>query len=87
MNDMVTCGMMPHGTTPMAWGPCVRPHGLMHGGKSEGVTHESLCHHHLFPHQFEWEKEFGMMKKKKKGMREKGKGKERKEKGEKLNNQ
>ena len=25
-------------------------------GKSEGVTHESLCHHHLIPHQFEWEK-------------------------------
>ena len=28
----------------------------MHGGNSEGVTHESLCHNHLIPHQFEWEK-------------------------------
>ena len=28
----------------------------MHGGKSEGLTHESLCHHHWIPHQFEWEK-------------------------------
>ena len=28
----------------------------MHGGKSEGVTHESMCHYHLIPHQFEWEK-------------------------------
>ena len=28
----------------------------MHGVKSEGVTHESMCHHHLIPHQFEWEK-------------------------------
>ena len=25
-------------------------------GKSEGVTHESMCHHHLIPHQFKWEK-------------------------------
>ena len=28
----------------------------MHEGKSEGVTHESLSHHHLIPYQFEWEK-------------------------------
>ena len=54
-----------------------------HMASCMGVTHESLCHHHLIPHQFEWEKEFGGMKNKKKGIREKGKGKERKEKGEK----
>ena len=25
-------------------------------GKSKGVTHALMCHHHLIPHQFEWEK-------------------------------
>ena len=70
----------------MEVGTCVGPRGLMHGGASEGVTYESLCHHHLIPHQFKWEKSSvgrNRKRKKKKERKEKGKGKERKEKGEK----
>ena len=54
----------------------------MHGGKSEGVTHESLCHHHLIPHQFEWEKssEDEIEKERKEGEgKRKGRGKGKKE--------
>ena len=48
----------------------------MHGGKSEGVTHESLCHHHLIPHQFEWEKSSVDDMEKERKIKERGRRKE-----------
>ena len=61
----------------------------MHGGKSEGLTQESMCHHHLIPHQFEWEKSLEdeiekERKRKERGRREKERKGRRKGKRKKL---
>ena len=47
----------------------------MHGGKSEGVTHESMCHHHLILHQIEWEKNWVEEIEKERKERKEGEGK------------